>query len=498
MKITRRYFCGSVAGATAGAAMPRSLLFGQEQPAEGGSNGRPRPTPEQLAWQDMELGLFIHFEIVTFTGQAFPRTPIDPNRYNPVKLDTDQWLEAAKAIGAKYAVFVAKHSTSFLQWQSNAWPYGVKQSSWRNGKGDVVKDFIASCKKYDIRPGIYAQVMSDAFWNVNQGRVNGGKGGDPKRQAEYAKACEAMLTELWSNYGELTEIWFDGGVLPVEQGGPDVVPLLKRYQPKAMVFQGPAATIRWIGNEEGVASYPCWATAPEGRDVNGPGDPNGPRWLPGECDVPLPGHTWIWVSEQDPNTDPAIRAVAKAARDSLGASKPLDKLMQMYYKSVGRNCNLLLNAGPDPTGLIPEADLKHYADFGKEIRRRFSKPVAETAGKGAVVELALKKPGRIDQVMIMEDIRHGERVRAYEIEGLVLGNSWQRLCDGVSIGHKRIQQFAPLEVAKVRLRVTESVAVPQIRRLAVFDVDSDSRQSDARQLTSPAKKASFHHLRIGI
>ena len=142
----------------------------------------------------------------------------------------------------------------------------------------------------------------------------------------------------------------------------------------------------------------------------------------------------------------------------------------MYYRSVGRNCNLLLNATPDTTGLIPEVIVPHYANFGKEIGRRFDKPIAETKGGDDTVELALKKPAKIDHVIIMEDIAHGERVRAYEIEGLVPGNKWQKLCDGVSIGHKRIQQFDPIEVAKLRFRATKTAAAPKIRRLAAFHV----------------------------
>jgi len=292
--VTRRDFCRSLASGAAGVAVFPRRLLAQEVTDDGLS--LPRPTPQQLAWQDMELGLFIHFGMATFTGEFKPRTPADPNLYHPAKLDTDQWLEAAKSMGAKYAVFVAKHCTGFLQWQSDAYPYGLRQTAWRDGKGDVVRDFIASCEEYGIKPGLYASVSSTAYWTVdNPGLVNWGKGGDPEKQAQYARACETMLTELWSKYGELTEIWFDGGALGPEKGGPDMVPILRKNQPRAIVFQGPAASIRWIGNERGVAGYPCWATTSEEEDVNGPGDPDGARWLPGECDVPLPGHEWFWT-----------------------------------------------------------------------------------------------------------------------------------------------------------------------------------------------------------
>jgi len=453
MDMTRRGFCKSLAaGATLAMTTSSGSVMGQ---TEGGGDIA-KPTPQQLAWQDMELGLFIHFDMNTYTGETKPRTPADVNIYNPVKLDTDQWLETARAMGAKYAVFVAKHCTGFLSWQSNAYPYGVKQTSWRDGKGDVVKDFISSCEKYGIKPGLYASVASTAWWGVDNPGVI--KWGD-RKQEDYIKACETMMTELWSNYGELTEIWFDGGVLPPEKGGPDLVPILKKHQPNAVVFQGPASGgIRWIGNENGVAEYPCWSTVEKLNDP-GPGNPDGKIWNPGECDVPLPGYQWFWKGEAGPEK-PTDRQ----------QEETLAKLMDMYYRSVGHNCNLLLNATPDTTGLIPEMILPHYANFGREIRRRFGKAIAETGGEGETVELTLRSPAKIDHVVVMEDITGGERVRAYEIEGLVSGDKWEKLCGGVSVGHKRIQKFNRTEVAGIRFRATKSVAAPKIRRLAVFDV----------------------------
>ncbi|MFC1805682.1 alpha-L-fucosidase [Planctomycetota bacterium] len=405
---------------------------------------------------DRLLELFIHFDMVTYTGKMKPRTPADVNTYNPTKLDTDQWLQAAKSMGARYAVFVAKHCTGFLSWQSSAYPYGVRQTSWRNGKGDVVRDFIASCRKYDIRPGLYASVSSTAWWGVdNPGVIRWGN----KKQEDYVEACEVMMTELWSTYGPLTEIWFDGGVLPPEKGGPNLVPILRKHQPNAIVFQSPApGGVRWIGNERGVAKYPCWSTVKKLNDP-GAGDPDGKIWNPGECDVPLPGHGWFWKGEAKPG---------KPSDEQQ--EKMLDRLMGMYYRSVGHNCNLLLNATPDTTGLIPERLLAHYANFGQEIRRRFDAPIAETKGEGDTVDLALRTPAKIDHVVLMEDIAHGERVRAYQVEGLVPGNTWQRLGDGVSIGHKRIMRFKPIEVAKVRFHATKVAADPKIRRLAAFRV----------------------------
>jgi len=431
-----------------------------------------RPTPEQAAWQDLELGMFIHYDMPVFKPgwdhRQYENRP-DASSFNPRKLDTDQWMEAAQAMGAKYAVLVAKHGSGFMCWQSDLYPYGMKQSPYRNGQGDIVRDFVHSCQKYGIRPGIYAHMGCNGYLEVdNPGLVNRGKGGDPEKQTRYAKICEGMLTELWGNYGNLMEIWFDGGVLDPAKGGPDMLPILRRLQPNAIVFQGPAATIRWIGNEDGVAPYPCWATVPEVRDYNGAGDPNGPKWLPGECDVPIRQGIWMW----EPNTESRLYSV--------------DQLMDRYYRSVGRNCNLLLNANPDADGLIPASDVKRYRELGDEIRRRFGASIGETNGNGKVVELALARPARIDQVVTMENILEGERVREYVLEGEAAGQ-WKELCRGASIGHKKIDRFSPVEVSRIRWRCLQSIAEPRLRRLAAY---GDARVNDGASADgTPARNA---------
>lgn len=429
------------------------------------------PTHAQVAWHDMELGMFFHFDIPVYkqgwnwrTFKDFP----DPNLYQPTKLDTDQWMEAAKAMGAKYAIFVAKHCSGFLQWQSDLYPYGVKQSSWRGGKGDVVAEFVKSCRKYGIKPGLYASVSANGYLNVdNPGLVNRGKGGDPKAQAEYNRICEKMAEELWSKYGDLVEIWFDGGAIPANKGGPDLVPLLKKYQPNAIAFQGPIGTpnlIRWVGNERGVAPYPCWSTAKSGTSEGGTiekvfgGHPDGNLWIPGECDVPVRNHDWFWK----PNGEQRLY--------------PLAHLIDMYYRSVGRNCNLLLNANIGPDGLVPEADFKRYVEFGNAIKQRFDTPVAKTSGQGKMLELAFKNPVRINHVVMMEEISQGERIRSYVVEGLGENGDWIELCTGESIGHKRIQMFEARLLSKIRLRTITAIAEPNIRALAVYNITPDAQK----------------------
>jgi len=428
------------------------------------------PLPRQIVWQDCEVGAIFHFDMPLFgerpwNGRDAIHKTWDPARYNPTKLDTDQWLEAAKAMGARYAIVTATHFNGFMQWQSGLYPYGLKQARWRDGKGDLVKDFVESCRRAKVLPGIYLSCFRNAWWKVDRYRVNYGKGGP--RQAEFARTCERMVEELCSRYGPLVQIWFDAGLISPEDGGPDVLPIVDRHQPNMVFYHSPQRREhRWIGNEAGYAGYPCWATmpalnsaeaahkgrAPGWRKLLEHGVPGGELWSPAMVDTVLRNHHWFWK----PNTEKTI--------------EPLDRLVGFYYKSVGRNANLMLGLTPDPTGLVPEPDVRRCAEFGREIRRRFGEPVAETKGEGTEVELALPKPQRIDHVAIMEDIAHGERVREYVVEGLAAGGAWQPLCKGTAIGHKRIEQFDTVEAAKIRLRVTKAAATPLIRNMAAYSV----------------------------
>ena len=366
------------------AALPGGIAFAANAAA---GRALPVPTAAQRRWADMELGMFFHFDIPVFkpnwNWRSFKDFP-DPKLYNPAKLDTDQWMEAAKAYGAKYVVLVAKHCSGFLQWQSDLYP-----------------------------PGLYASVSGNGFLGAdNLGRVfvKGCWLGDPSPESKkrYAKICERMTEELWSRYGELFEIWFDGGALAPEKGGPDLLPLIEKYQPNALLFQGPPEAknlIRWVGNERGVAPYPCWATGIDGTADDGTkemqynGNPDGGRWIPGECDVPLGRNRWFCYNR--------------------GPNWTMDYLMNMYDCSVGRNCNLLLNAAPQPDGLILESEMKTYAEFGRRIKGRYANRLAAAEGEGDRLELAIPKDsGPVNQVILAERIEQGERIRKFVEETL--------------------------------------------------------------------------------
>jgi alpha-L-fucosidase len=451
MRIDRRGFLASAASAGAWAAVSRAFAAGE--PA------LPLPSAPQRVWADMELGMFYHYDIPIFGGG---RTP-DASRYNPAKLDTDQWMEAAKAYGAKYVVLTAKHGAGFMQWQSDLYPYGVKQSPWRGGKGDLVRDFVDSARRYGLKPGLYVATHYNAFLGVRgNGLVtrHGYFGIGPAAQARYTASCEALLTELLTRYGELFEIWFDGGVRDPADGGPRSLEIIERLQPDAILFQGPKQAkniIRWVGNERGVAPYPCWATGydvtqsdgvKEARGVRFSGTPDGLKWMPGECDVPLKVNGWFCTDR--------------------GRYWTLDELMTMYDCSVGRNCNLILNAAPQRDGLIAENEMKLYAAFGRRIRDRYANKLGAVAGEGDRIELAVPADaGAVNQVVLMERIERGERVRAFTLEASVDGR-WRPIYTGSCIGHKHLVRFDPIRTARLRLCVTRAAAVPLIREFAAY------------------------------
>lgn len=247
------------------AGLGGGLLGSMTGSARGAEVKIPKPTPAQLRWQNCEIGVIYHLDMPGVAGfdvgNNATRKTFDPKLYNPAKLDTDQWVHAAKAAGAKYAVFTATHFNGFMQWQSDLYPYGVKNASWRNGKGDVVADFVESCRKADILPGIYMSTHSNAYMNVWGHYVDQGR--KSEEQAAYNRIAEKQVEELCSRYGDLVQIWFDAGVKTPEHGGPDVLPVFEKYQPDSVFYHNTdRSDHRWIGNEHGSVRYPCWATMP--------------------------------------------------------------------------------------------------------------------------------------------------------------------------------------------------------------------------------------------
>jgi alpha-L-fucosidase len=411
-----------------------------------GQTGRAvaRPTPQQIAWQDLEVGMFIHLAPNTWQNLEGDNLSTPLSAIDPRQLNTEQWAETAIALGARYVVFVAKHAGGFCMWQTKTTDYGIAQTPWKGGKGDVVAEISASCHRHGLKFGVYCSPRDDHF-----GAGIGGVCKTPEMQARYDKIYREQLTELFTRYGDLVEIWFDGSTVT------PVTDLIHRYQPNAMIFQGQAATIRWVGNEQGFAPYPCWngidaPLAKLGTATALDSDPNGSVWMPSEVDVSIRRPNWFW--------------------STTNANKVLttDQLLSIYYRSVGRGAQLLLNIPPNREGLMDEKDRASAAGLGREVKRRFGQPIASTRGTGTELVLHLPRPQRIDTVVLQENTAEGERVRAFTLEGRSNGQ-WKALGTGTAIGHKRIQPVPPQSVEAVRLRVTEFAAEPSIRALQVFD-----------------------------
>ncbi len=407
------------------------------------STPRAIPSADQIAWQNLELGMFVHFAPNTWQDAESDNLTTPLSEIDPKKLDTDQWAQTAADLGAKYIVFVAKHQGGFCMWQTQTTDYSIRNTPWRGGKGDVLKDVSASCRKYGLKLGVYVCPRDDHF-----GAKTGGICKTPELQARYDAMYRQQLTEVLSRYGELVEIWFDGSTAtPVSD-------LLTKYQPHAMVFQGPSATIRWVGNEDGFAPYPCWngidgAEAKTGTATSLNSNPDGDVWMPNEVDVSIRRPDWFWSTQNE-------KKVLTPAQ-----------LLSIYYCSVGRGAQMLLNIPVNRDGLLSDPDCASARAFGLEVRKRFADPLAEIAGNGTAVTLKLGAPTRIDTVVLQEDIAKGERVRQYRIEGHA-GGTWHALGEGTSIGHKRIQPVEPITVDALRVLTTMSVGTPVFRSLAVF------------------------------
>ena len=426
-----------------------------------------------MTWQDCEVGILFCLDMPVlandFTNPHFIREIFDPKLYNPKELDTDQWIQAAKDAGAKYAIFTVTHFNGFMQWQSDLYPYGLKQAAWRDGKGDIAKDFVESCRKAEIKPSFFFSVFRNAYWTVWGHYVDWGEGKGTPKQEEFNRVAEKMAGELWSRYGPLVQVWFDAGVKLPHEGGPDVLPVFEKYQSGSLFYNSsPRSDHRWVGNEAGYANYPCWATLgiqpgqvmsqrDDWSQYLASGDPDGSIWAPAMVDIPLRGangiHNWFWAPGQD------------------SAVYSPETLVDMYYKSVGRNSNFIVGAVIDTNGLVPESDCYALKAFGDEISRIFSDPIAETSGKGNEFVLKLPAARQINHIVIQEEIRKGERVREYTIEAFANGK-WQKVAGGTCIGHKRIHRLTPISANKIRLTITKAIAKPQIKKLALYNSEA--------------------------
>ncbi len=407
------------------------------------------PSPVQYKWHEQERIMFVCLDPCTWQGREYDDHSTPLSRINPKKLDTNQWCETAQLWGAKEILFVAKHTGGFCWWQTETTDYGIKDTPYKGGKGDVLEELAASCKKYGLNLGIYVY-PGDETWGAGIG--SGGLTSDPSKQEAYNKVFRQQLTEVLTRYGDVLEVWFDGNCQI------DVSDILEKYAKNAVIFQGPHATIRWAGTESGKLFYPVWNTLKSedlktGVATQVHDDPDGNAWAPLEANTTLYDHHWFWSPEKEKKR------------------KSLDELMECYYKSAGYGGVFLLNSTPDTSGLIPEGDRALYKAFGDELERRFKSPIGSVENKkgtSIVLELPGKQP--INHVVTMEDYRLGHRIREYKIEGFIDGE-WKELCHGQSIGRKKIDYFDEVAVSKIKLIVIRSVNEQVIRELSAYYVE---------------------------
>ena len=429
-----------------------------------------RPTKEQLAWQEMELGVLIHYclEIYrpdlkgTWYKTDRVREALAPSTIHPKNLEPEQWVRSAAELGAKYAVLVTNHCTGFSLWNTKVNDFSIASTKWRGGGGDICREFVDACARYGLKPGFYYSTGCNGYYNIND-EVQRDYRSDFYQA--YVKNVEAQVTELWTEYGDLFEIWFDGGVIPPEKGGPDLTPLLKRYQPQAICFQGPRDyphDIRWVGNEDGLAPENCWATTNAGEarydgtkpdEKAGVGDPDGKYYWPAETDMPNRTHAafgggWAW----------------RAGEEHLLYTP--DQLLDCYVRSVGRNSNLLLGMAISTDGDFQ--DEEQFRAFGRLIRETFGTPAAvlehpDLSATEGRCTIALAEKKKIRYVVIREQIAEGQRIRGFRI-----------LADGVPVyesecvGHKRIVPFDALEAHEITFEITKAADGAAVRDLAVY------------------------------
>lgn len=404
------------------------------------------PTPAQLAWQKDGLGVFFHFGVNTFAGKEWSDGTLAPDTFDPSDLDADQWVRTARDLGAKYVVLTAKHHDGFCLWPTATTAYSVASSPWKDGGGDVVAEVVDACRRHGMKLGLYLSP-----WDRNAPQYE-----DPETYDEFYLA---QLRELCTNYGELHELWFDGaGSAGREYAWDRIGDVIAELQPTAMVFNMGPATIRWVGNEDGLAADPVeYVTTSTDlnnydEDVIETGEA---VYLPPECDVSL-RKGWFWQPGEEP--------------------KSLSHLLAIHDRSIGLGANLLLNIPPDRRGRLDEADVERVRELAEALQQRFGDPVEavlETGGAGAV-RAQFPAGTTFDHVEIHEALEEGQRVAAHRVlleDGTVLAT-------GGSIGVRRIHRLeTPVQSDSLVVEVDGPGAV--IESVAVHDAgDAPTPDSD--------------------
>ena len=441
------------------------------------------PTPQQLEWQRMELTAFLHFGVNTFTGREWGDGTEDPAIFNPTSLDCEQWVRTLKESGFKMAIITAKHHDGFCLWPTKTTRHSVASSSWKDGKGDVVRELRDACKKYGIKFGVYLSP-----WDRNASCY----GDSPA----YNQFFIEQLTELLTNYGEVHEVWFDGANGEGPNGKKQIydwdaiLKTIRRLQPKAVTaIMGD--DVRWVGNEKGIGRETEWsATAltpgiyPRSGEQNkelgifGKAKDLGGRdivaratelfWYPSEVDVSIrPG--WFYHADQDKQV------------------KSLNHLTDIYFKSVGYNSVLLLNIPPDLRGLINENDVQRLKEFTSYLKKTFARNYVLKGNEawygtsGTVRQYDIQKDALVNAFMIQEDISKGQRIESFLVEAYKDG-SWIHMAEGTTVGYKRLVRFSDTRPERIRVTIRSARGVANVAAVGLFYAEPLADKNEEVQL----------------
>lgn len=458
----------------------------------------PVPEPKQVEWQQMETYAFIHFGLNTFNDREWGYGDTDPKTFNPTNLDCEQWAQTLVKAGMKGVILTAKHHDGFCLWPFEGTDYSVKNSPWKNGQGNVVKELSEACKKYGLKFAVYLSP-----WDRHQANY-----GTP----EYLPYFYAQLHDLLTNYGPVFEVWFDGAnggdgwyggakdIRTIDRKNyynyPRIYEMLDSIQPQAIIFSDGGPGCRWVGNEKGFAGATNWSFLRKGEvhpgyDKNYElqyGHPDGNQWVPAECDVSIrPG--WFYHPEEDDRV------------------KSPDQLVDLYYRSVGHNATLLLNFPVDRRGLIHLVDSANAVRFHEMIQQQLKTNLVvgmtpkvsnerggdfvasaltddnfdtywatEDGVTTADIEFSFDTPTRMNRMMLQEYIPLGQRVKAFVVEYLDK-DIWLPVKlneETTTIGYKRLLRFETVETKGIRIRITDARGPLCLSSVGVYDAGNVS------------------------
>lgn len=440
------------------------------------------PTKQQLAWHNSEYYLFTHFGPNTFTDQEWGHGDEEANIFNPTQLDCRQWCRIAKAAGAAGIIITAKHHDGFCLWPSKYSKHTVRESKWKNGKGDVLKELSKACKEYGLKFGVYISP-----WDRNHPDYGTEK---------YNTVFVNMMKEIFTNYGPITELWWDGANGEGPNGKKQVYnwklfkETVKKLSPNTLIFSDVGPDIRWAGNEQGIAGTTNWNTlsidgftpgagAPPADTLN-TGNKHGEHWIPAECDVSIrPG--WFYHPAEDDKV------------------KTAEQLFELYVKSVGRGANLLLNVPPDRRGLIHSNDSAALVEFKKLRDESFAfnlslRARGEQHYKGIIYPnnklidgtektsetfpdyhqgrfwVKFKQEEKINCIVLKEPIEKGQQIAKLKI-ALINGSEQVGEFQLTTIGHKRILTFPVKYISAVRIEIEDAKDRPFLSEVESYLID---------------------------